>query len=63
MAPGDIVVVQSSGRRARIVQQIDGERFQVEFLPDTMDDPIDRDTVQSEDESGVYHEDDLRPVE
>ena len=63
MAPGDIVVVQSSGRRARIVQQIEGERFQVEFLPDTMDDPIDRDTVQSEDESGVYHEDDLRPVE
>ena len=56
-------MVQSSGRRARIVQQIDGARFQVEFLPDTMDDPIDRDTVQSEDESGVYHEDDLRPVE
>jgi hypothetical protein len=62
MAPGDIVVVQSSGRRARIVQQVGGERFQVEFLPDTQDDPIDRDTVQSEEESGIYHQDDLRPV-
>jgi len=63
MAPGDIVVVASAGRRARIVQQLGGGRFQVEFLPDTQDDPIDRDTVQSEAESGVYHQDDLTPVE
>jgi hypothetical protein len=62
MQPGDTVMVRSSGRRARIVGQVGDDRFQVEYLPEEMDDPIDRDTVQSEDESGIYHRDDLAPV-
>jgi hypothetical protein len=63
MQPGDTVMVRSSGRRARIVGQLGDDRFQVEYLPEEMDDPIDRDTVQSEDESGIYHRDDLQPVD
>ena len=62
MAPGDTVKVRSTGRRARIVEQIGDDRFLVEFLPDLMEDPIDRDTVQSEDETGIYHQDELSPV-
>ena len=63
MEPGDVVVVKTTGRRARIVQIIAGERYQVEYLPDLQEDPIDRDTVESEDESGIYHRDELSPVE
>jgi hypothetical protein len=63
MQPGDTVTVRSSGRRARIVGQLGDDRFQVEYLPEVMDDPIDRDTVQSEDESGIYHRDDLVPAD
>jgi hypothetical protein len=62
MQPGDTVKVRSSGRRARIVGQVGDDRYQVEYLPDVMDDPIDRDTVQSEVESGIYHATDLEPV-
>ena len=62
MRPGDVVVVRSTGRRARIIEII-GERYQVEFLPDVADDPIDRDTVQSEEESGIYHRDELVPID
>jgi hypothetical protein len=35
----------------------------VEFLPDLMTDPIDRDTVQSEGEGGIYNADELEVVE
>ena len=42
---GDTVVVQSTGRHARIISQISHERYEVEFMPDPMSDPIDRDTV------------------
>jgi hypothetical protein len=62
MTPGDTVKVRSTGRRARIVEQIGDDRFLVEFLPDLMEDPIDRDTVQSEEETGIYHQDELSPV-
>ena len=62
MQPGDTVQVRSSGRRARIVGQVGDDRYQVEYLPDVMDDPLDRDTVQSEVESGIYHGSDLEPV-
>jgi hypothetical protein len=34
----------------------------VEFMPELETDPIDRDTVQSEDEGGIYHRDDLEPL-
>ncbi len=62
MQPGDTVTVRSSGRRARIIAEIGRDRFQVEYLPDTMVDPMDRDTTQSEDEGGIYGAADLSPV-
>ena len=63
MQVGDTVTVRTTGRRARIVAELDRGRYQVEFAPDLMSDPIDRDTVQSEDEGGVYRADDLQPLE
>jgi hypothetical protein len=62
MEIGDTVIVRATGRRARLVAELGQERYQVEFLPDPMTDPMDRDTVQSEDEGGVYRADDLQPV-
>lgn len=63
MEVGDTVTVRISGRRARIVADIGQDRYQVEFLPELMSDPIDRDTVQSGDEGGIYRADDLAPLE
>jgi hypothetical protein len=63
MQVGDTVTVRTTGRRARIVAELDRGRYQVEFAPDLMSDPIDRDTVQSEDEGGIYSADDLQPLE
>jgi hypothetical protein len=63
MQVGDTVTVRTTGRRARIVAELDRGRYQVEFAPDLLTDPIDRDTVQSEDEGGVYRADDLQPLE
>jgi hypothetical protein len=62
MEAGDNVTVRTNGRKARIVAELGEGRFQVEFLPDDMGDPMDRETVQSEDESGVYTADDLEPL-
>ena len=62
MELGDTVTVRSSGRRARIVEQIGDDRYRVEFLPEPLDDPLDRDTPQSEDEAGIYHRDDLEAL-
>jgi hypothetical protein len=63
MQVGDTVTVRTTGRRARIVAELGHGRYQVEFAPDLLTDPIDRDTVQSEDEGGVYRADDLQPLE
>lgn len=63
MEVGDTVSVRTSGRRARIVADLGQGRYQVEFMPEIESDPIDRDTVQSEDESGIYHVGDLEPLE
>jgi hypothetical protein len=54
MEPGDTVRVRTSGRTARIVTALSRDRYQVEFLPDPAGDALDRDTVQSEQEEGVY---------
>jgi hypothetical protein len=62
MEPGDIVNVKATGRRARIVNVISAQRYEVEYLPDVAGDPIDRDTVQSEQEVGIYRESDLEQV-
>jgi hypothetical protein len=63
MEIGDTVTVRATGRRARIVAELSRGRYEVEFLPDLMSDPIDRDTVQSEEEVGIYAADDLAPFE
>ena len=62
MEIGDTVTVRATGMRARLVEELGQGRYAVEFLPDPMTDPIDRDTVQSEDEGGVYRADELEPV-
>ena len=62
MEVGDNVTVRTNGRRARIVAELGQGRFQIEYLPDISGDPMDRETVQSEDESGVYAADDLEPL-
>ena len=63
MEVGDTVMVRASGRRARIVAVLSHDRYEVEYLQDQMDDPIDRDTVQSEGEGGVYDGVDLTPLD
>ena len=63
MEVGDTVKVRLTGRRARIVGTLGRERYQVEYLPDPNSDPLDRDTVQSEQEEGIYAASDLEAVE
>ena len=63
MEPGDTVRVRTSGRMARIVAALSRDRYQVEYLPDPAGDALDRDTVQSEQEEGVYPGSDLDRVE
>ena len=62
MLPGDTVVVRATWRRARIVEARGNGYYAIEYLPDPASDPIDRDTVQSEQEEGIYHAGDLEPV-
>jgi hypothetical protein len=63
MQAGDTVTVRTTGRRARIIEERTNGYFVVEYLPDPSGDPIDRDTVQSEDEGGIYRERDLELVD
>ena len=62
MNPGDTVVVRATGRRARIVEDRGSGFYAIEYLPEPSDDPIDRDTVVSE-EPGIYRAGDLDVVE
>jgi glucose-6-phosphate 1-dehydrogenase len=59
---GDIVIVKDTGRRALITAELPESHYQVEYLPEPADDPIDRDSSVSADEGGVYLIDDLQPV-
>ena len=63
MQPGDIVAVKATGRRARIVEVRGNGYVAVEYLPDPAGDALDRDTVQSEQEEGIYRESDLDLLE
>ena len=63
MNPGDTVVVRTTGRRARIVEDRGSGFYAVEYLPDPSGDPIDRDTVVSSEEAGIYRVGDLERVE
>jgi hypothetical protein len=60
---GDTVVVKDTGRRALITAVLPLGHYQVEYLPDPAEDPIDRDSAIAADEGGVYLLDDLEPVE
>jgi hypothetical protein len=62
MNQGDTVIVRATGRRARIVEDRGNGYFMIEYLPGPSDDPIDRDTVVSE-EPGMYRGSDLEVVE
>jgi hypothetical protein len=63
MQVGDTVIVRATGRHARIVGEVSHGRYDVEFLPDPSGDPVDRDTVQSENEVGIYRTEDLESLE
>jgi hypothetical protein len=62
MNAGDTVLVRATGRRARIVEDRGNGFHAIEYLPSPADDPIDRDTVVSE-EVGIYRASDLEVVE
>jgi len=59
MQIGDIVVVKSTGRRALVTALLPKGHYQVEYLLDPAEDPIERDSSVWEDEGGVYRGDDL----
>jgi hypothetical protein len=63
MQPGDVVIVRATGRHARIVEERGHRYFAVPYLLDPPGDPLDRDTVQSEQEEGIYRESDLERLE
>jgi hypothetical protein len=62
MQVGDTVIVKDTGRRALITAVLPESHFQVEYLPDPAEDPIDVDSAVAADEGGVYFEDDLEPL-
>jgi hypothetical protein len=59
MRVGDIVTVKETGRRALITGVLAEDHYQVQYLPDPAEDPIDRDPGSS-DEGGIYTADDLQ---
>jgi hypothetical protein len=60
---GDPVIVRATGGRALVTAERPEDHYQVEFLPDPKADPIDRDSPEWEDESGIYLADELEPVD
>jgi len=63
MNVGDVVIVKATGQRALISAVLPQDRYQVEYLPDPAEDPIERDSSISGDQGGVYLMDDLQVVE
>ena len=61
MQIGDTVTVRATGCRARITEDRGGF-YAIEYVPDSASDPMDRDTVRSE-EAGMYRASDLEPVD
>ena len=61
---GDNVRVKTTGRSAQIVAELGNGLYRVEYLPEPVDDPIDRDSadVLSDDAGGVYLARDLEPM-
>ena len=63
MQVGDTVRVRMNRRRALIVEQVSHERFQVEFLTDPTDDPLDSEAPPDSDVGGIYAARDLEPID
>jgi hypothetical protein len=62
MKVGDVVIVRVTGQRARIVEERGGY-YAIEYLPDAMRDPMDRDQARSSEAAGMYREQDLELAE
>ena len=62
MQVGDTVRVRRNPRRALIVGELSRERFQVEFLPEPTDDPLDSEAPPDSDVGGIYAAGDLEPI-
>ena len=63
MKIGDVVTVRVTGQRARIVDERGSGFYGIEYLPDAMSDPMDRDQARSSDEAGIYRASDLELAE
>jgi hypothetical protein len=59
---GDAVRVRTNGRHAVIVSELPDNHYQVEFLPEADEDPIDRDSPEWQGEGGIYEADQLEPI-
>jgi len=59
MRVGDTVRVRSSGRLARIVEELGEGFYEIENLPHPLSDPMDEDRVELA--PGIYHARDLEP--
>jgi hypothetical protein len=62
MKIGDVVTVRVTGRRARIVDERGSGFYAIEYLPDPMSDPMDRERAPL-DEAGIYRAGDLEAAE
>jgi hypothetical protein len=62
MKVGDVVTVRATGRRARIVDERGSGFYAIEYLPDPLSDPMDRERAQF-DEAGIYRASDLEAAE
>jgi hypothetical protein len=45
-----------------IVSELPDNHYQVEFLPEADEDPIDRDSPEWQGEGGIYEADQLEPI-
>jgi len=63
MKPGDMVTVRATGRRARIVDERGSGFYAIEYVPDVISDPMDRDQARSLEEAGIYRASDLELAE
>ena len=63
MKIGDVVTVRVTGRRARIVDERGSGFYAIEYLPDPVSDPMDRDQARSSEEAGIYRASDLELTE
>jgi hypothetical protein len=63
MKIGDIVTVRVTGQRGRIVDERGSGFYTIEYVPDPMSDPMDRDQARSSEEAGIYRASDLELTE